>query len=163
MTTTYTPGRYRAEVRDQGFEEAGTGTPYFFLQLKILARYEGDQSRECPQFERTYRQYLANDTGVHILRGQLKAVGVEIDDLVVLDPGADGHVSLVGRTLDVTCEHEAYQGRTVERWQIRPPRKKLSLDAVGRLAEKFGNVLRGDSQPAKPTNGEVPGQTDADR
>jgi hypothetical protein len=157
-TTTYAPGRYQAEVLDQGFEEAGTGTPYFFMQLKVLARYEGDERRECPRFERTYRQYLANDTGARILKDDLKGVGVEVVNLALLDPSADGHVSLVGRTLDVTCEHDAYQGRPVERWQLRKPRKKLGPDAVGQLAARFGHVLQGKNKPATSPVAEPPAQ-----
>jgi hypothetical protein len=76
----------------------------------------------------------------------------------VLDPAFAGHVSLVGRTLDVTCEHDAYQGRTVERWQLRKPRKKLGLDAVGRLADRFGHVLRGKGRPASAAADQPTGQ-----
>ena len=102
MSTTYAKGKYQAEIIGQGFEEsAAKGTPCFFLQLLILMRY-GDlgQLMECPRYERTYRQYLANDTGVNILRGQLKSVGVEFTRLEQLEPGAVNHVSLVGRKIE---------------------------------------------------------------
>src|SRR4051812_38247155 len=118
--TTYSKGKYRAEVVDQGFEQSsGKGTPCFFLQIRILARYdEQGQAQECPRYERTYRQYLNTETGVNILRGQLKSLDVQVTGLAQLDPGAANHVSLVGRTIDVACELESYRGRQQERWSI---------------------------------------------
>jgi len=84
MTTTYTKGTYQAEIRDQGFEEATTGTPYFFLLVLILGRYDQQgQLQECPRFERDVRFYLNqdNDTGINILRGALRTLGVTIQTL----------------------------------------------------------------------------------
>jgi hypothetical protein len=41
MTTTFAKGRYGARVFDQGFDESSTKrTPGFYLQLKILGRYD---------------------------------------------------------------------------------------------------------------------------
>ncbi len=154
-TTTYGKGKYRAQVIDQGFEESTEKrTPCFFLQIKVLQRLdELGGLQDCPQYERTIRQYLANDTGVNILRGQLKALGVQVTSFSQLDPDTQGHVSLVGREIEVVCDIEAYQGRPQERWGLQRSRNKLAPDAVRALDDKFGHLLRdgnGQAAPAPP-------------
>src|SRR2546421_449134 len=121
MSTTYDKGKYRAEILDQGFAESPSkGTPYFFLQLRILGRYDADDKlHECPKYERTYCQYLTKDTGVNILMGDLKSLEVQVSDLTQLDPASPNHVRLAGRQIDVVCNLETYQGRQDERWSIR--------------------------------------------
>src|SRR6476619_5407241 len=101
MSTTCKAGKYRAEVLDQGFGQSeAKGTPYFFLQLKILARLGADgRPAECPRYELTYRQYLANEVGVNILRADLRALAVDISDLTQLDPDSPNPVRLGGRQI----------------------------------------------------------------
>jgi hypothetical protein len=147
MATTYTPGTYQAEVVGQGFGASRIkGTPCFTIQFRVVGRYDGQGGvQECPTFERTADQYLATETGAAILRGDLSALGVEVTQLTQLEPGTPGHVSLVGRTIDVTCEHEVYQGRVRERWRVHRPRAKLDLESVRDLDARFGHVF---SRPA---------------
>jgi hypothetical protein len=150
---TYEKGVYQAEVVGQGFaESASKGTPYFYLQLLVLARYAADGTpQECPRYERTYEQYLAGETGVIILRAQLRAIGVEVARFEQLDPSAPGHLSLVGRKIDVACDVETYQGKPRERWTIPTPKKKLNREGVRALQDNFGHVLDGSGQ-AKPSS-----------
>jgi hypothetical protein len=153
MSTTYTAGKYQAEVLDQGFtESASKGTPGFYLQLKILGRYDAaGVVQPCPQYERTYTQYLSSEIGVNILKDDLKALGVQVTELTRLDPEVPGHESLVGRTIDVECKIESYNGKQMERWSI-PRRKqaKLSRDAIRDLDAKFSHLLRDGTVPPKP-------------
>src|SRR5262245_61652683 len=143
MSETYPKGKYQAEVLEQGFEESRTGTPCFFLQLKILARYgEQGQLQEVPPYERTYRQYLANEIGARILRSDLKTLGGQVTGCTQWDPAPPNHVSLIGRQIDVVCDHEAYQGKLRERWAIPRSRKKCDLGAVRVLNDRFGHLLR---------------------
>jgi hypothetical protein len=161
MSTTYEPGKYQAKVLDQGFREAGTGTPGFYLQFKLLGRYDKEGIvQECQQYERTYNQWLMEETGVKILKGDLKILGVEVSDLTKLDLTTPGPISLVNRTIDVYCVHEMPKGRLTERWVLRPPMKKLDQNAIQILNEKFGSLLRGDTKPpasnAKPSDNNAP-------
>jgi hypothetical protein len=163
-TTTYGKGRYLAEILEQGLTtSAAKGTPCFYLQLQILNRYDANGGLvDCPQYERTYTQYLANETGVNILRADLKALGVQVTTFAQLDPATPDHVNLVGRQIDVTCELEAYQGRQRERWGIARTRSTLAPEAVRALDDQFGHLLRGgngQAQPAPAVN--APNDTDA--
>jgi hypothetical protein len=163
MSTTYPKGKYQAEVLEQGFEESSTGTPCFFLQLKILGRYdEQGQLQECPPYERTYRQYLANEPGARFLRSDLKTLGVQISDLTQLDPAAPNHVSLLARKIDVECHHEVYQGKPRERWAIPRSRKKCDLGAVRVLNDKFGHLLRDGNGQTVATPPPVAAANDSD-
>jgi hypothetical protein len=162
VSTTYAKGRYQARVTDQGFEEAGTGTPCFYLQLQILGQYAADgKVQECPRYERTYRQYLKNDIGAAILKADLRSLGVEVSDLQQLDLAASNPITLVERTIEVACDHAPYNGTLRERWSIPRVRKKLDLSAVRELNDQFGHVLRGGNGTARPA-GAPPAPNDTD-
>jgi hypothetical protein len=150
--TTYDKGKYRAVILGQGFTESGIkGTPAFFLQLKILKRYGADDELvACPEYERTYLQYLGNETGFNILRGDLKAIGVTITDLAQLDPEAANGLQLAGKEIDVECKIEPYNGQPRERWSIPRSRKKLKLDAIRALNDHFGHLLNNGEVAPKP-------------
>jgi hypothetical protein len=143
MPTTYQKGRYRAEIIDQGFGSSpAKGTPLFFLQLRIAGRYDDrGELQACPRYERTYQQYLANDVGVRILRTDLAALDVRVSSLSQLDPEKPDAVRLTGRTIDVECDLEVYEGRERERWRIARSRKRLDRDAVQQLDDRFGHVF----------------------
>jgi len=149
--TTYQYGRYLAEIVDQGFSESeAKGTPYFYLQIKVLARLGADgQPEECPQYERTYRQYLANEIGVGVLKGDLRSLGVEISDLTRLDHGASDAITLVGKKIEVACEIDHYQGKPIERWRIPRSRNKLGTNAIRALQDQFGHLLRDGAAQGK--------------
>src|SRR5262249_28149421 len=154
ITTTYSEGRYTAAVLEQGFEKSSIqGTPGFYLRLKILKRYDANgQLVECPQFERDYIQWLANETSLRILRGDLKALDVQFKELTQLDPATPDHIGLVGRTIEVTCKLETYNGRQRERWGIARVRKKLDSGAVRALDVRLrdGNTADNSSPPVPP-------------
>jgi hypothetical protein len=163
-TTTYQPGKYRAQVVEQGFvESSNKGTPGFSIQIRILGHYaENGELVECPHYERTITQWLANDVGAAILGADLKAIGVQGAGIRELDPDNPNHVSLVGRQIDVTCTPEVYDGRTRERWTITRTRAALAHNAIQDLDDRFGDLLRaggnGAAQPAAPVT--APNQTD---
>jgi hypothetical protein len=163
MSVTYSVGKYLAEVLDQDFSKSeAKGTPFFYLSLKILGRYdEQAQLQECPRYERTYRQYVAEEVGASILLKHLKTIGVEVTRLTQLAPGTPSHVSLVGRKIDVACELEVYQGKQQERWTIPQRQEKLDLDAVRALDDKFGHLLVKSGDQARPAAVTAPNDSDA--
>jgi hypothetical protein len=151
VSTTYSPGRYRVVVIDQGFDEAATGTPFFFLQVRILSRLNPAGTPEnCPRLERTIRQYLGSEVGLQILGKDLRQLGVEVDDITRLNLESADPISLVGREIEVECADDEYQRRTVERWRIA--RRRLSPDQVRALGARFGAGRTGTNPPAPPPN-----------
>lgn len=149
--TTYDPGTYRAEVTDQGFAESeAKSTPYFFVDVRILSRGGvGSRQGSCPRHERTLRQYLNTEVGQRILREDLRALGVEIADLAQLSAEHPDHISLVGRQIDVRCDHEDFGGKPRERWRIaRPPAPRLGLDAIRALSRQAEIVPPPPAPPA---------------
>jgi hypothetical protein len=159
MFIPFPPGTYRAEVTGQGFDRSSVkGTRFFYLTLTITHRTDG---ADCPRGQRTYRQYLANDTGAGILHGDLKALGVEVADITQLEPGTPGHVSLAGRQIEVDCQHELHEGQTWERWRIHRPRGRLDAGEVRELSDRFGHIFRkGAGQPGRNPGVENPNDSD---
>jgi hypothetical protein len=148
MSTTYTKGDYQAEILDHGFDRSQIkGTPAFFMQLRILGRFAANgKLTDCPQYERTYRQYLSTETGFRVLCGDLRTLGLEVASLDQLNLGAPDHINLVGRKITVSCAPEVFNGRQVERWRIARNRAKLDLDAIRALNQKYGHILRGGGE-----------------
>jgi hypothetical protein len=143
---TYQKGTYWVEVIHQFFETASTGRPMFTLQIIVLGlKDDNGNLQACPKETRTYRQTLANDAGISILKGELAVIGVQLTDLTKLHPGAPGHVSLVGMKMDMDCVLEEFNGNTVERWSIA--RRKLALAEVEGLQKQFGHLLQPATAP----------------
>ncbi len=149
--TTYTDGTYRAEIIDQGFSASQNEKLFFYLRLRVRQRIdESGTPQECPQYERTVRQYLSNVVGEQILLRDLRAIGVVTDDIFRLGAEASDHIDLLGRVIDVTCNNEIYNGKTQERWTIaRPAPKKLTLDAARALAART-HMTPPPAPPAAP-------------
>lgn len=161
MSTTYKPGTYQAEIRDQGFTEANTGTPGFFLQLQICGQIDKDGNLlECPRYERPLTYWLKNEINVNILKGALKVLDVEISDLSQLDPENPKSISLVGRKIEVACTIESVNGREMERWNIPRSKKKLTSDAVRALDDQFGHLFRDGNAANAETDVSVPNTAD---
>ncbi len=145
------PGRYQATIVGQAYDRANSGTLCLYLRLRVTARYvTDDRTERCPPREGMYRQCLGNEVGFRILRDDLRALGVELDDLTRLDPDSPDRISLVGRAVDVRCEHEVYSGRTYERWAIVRPRARIDRAALQELNERFGHLLKPPDAAAKP-------------
>jgi hypothetical protein len=153
MATTYSEGDYLAKVIAQGFESSiMKETPFFFLQLSIIGRYDstGCEIQHCPQYERSYRQYVNTETGVNLLKRDLKTLAVEFGDLKQLSPDFPGHLSLVGREIKVFCKIEMYKGKPQEWWEIPCPRAKLDPIALQRLSDQFTHLFGDQSNQPKP-------------
>lgn len=168
MSTTYSPGRYQAQIIEQGFAEStGKHVPYFFMQFRILGRYiDSDTVQECQRFERTYQEYLVSETSINILKGALEAIDVHITGLAQLEPTTPGAINLVGRVIPVICEYEVQDGKQWERWRILRQRTKLDLSALQGLSDKFAHLLRGNNghatpAPTEPTGGGNAGDAQA--
>jgi hypothetical protein len=152
--TTYSPGRYKARIKDYGWCEASTGTPQFFIQLEILNRYDNDGALvDCPQFERTFYRAIslkdekAKQTCISMLKGDLSAIGVHVDDEAQLDPQHPQAINLFAKELDVLMTLESYQGAPRERWHVRSAeRQKLS---IADLRSRIGGPLfrKGNNTP----------------
>jgi hypothetical protein len=154
--TTYAPGRYKAKIKDYGWIEAGTGTPQFYVQFTLLGQYLNDgQLVNCPCFERTFYRAIsqkdekARQTCANMLKADLSAIGVKVDDEAQLDPQQPGAVNLFDQEIDVYLTLEPYQGKTKERWNLRSSsRQKVS---VKDLRFKFGGGLfKNDNGPPPP-------------
>jgi hypothetical protein len=140
--TLLDPGRYRAEITDQGFVTASTGTVMFFLRLQILSKVDAEGELEpCEPCERTY-QKAVKDTTTGWLLADLRAIGVEPERFSQLDPQQPGAIQLIGQEIDAYCEHKPYKDASREEWALRPSRRKLNSDRVRELDAQFGHLLR---------------------
>ncbi len=150
--STYDPGKYRAEIVDQGFEVSSRGTPCFAIQIRIRGRHGADARLVCPAYERTIRQYVNTAVGVDILHATLRGLDADTDDLTRLALDAADPIRLVGRTIDVECEHEEYAGRICERWRVaRSTPKRLNAAAIRALTALQASAAADPAAADAPT------------
>jgi hypothetical protein len=154
--TTYTPGKYKATIKDFGWALAGTGTPQFFIQFEVFAKYDSAGNlTEVPRFERTFFRPIslkskdARSKCIDMLKGDLSAIGEKPQDEAQLDPGNPGALNLLNKQIDVFCAVEPFDGRMVERWTLRTnAREKLSLNDL--RAKLGGRLFEKDDGPPPP-------------
>lgn len=111
MGVYYTEGRYKAEILEQGFTEAKTGTPQFVLSIRIFETENGDPVNEGERF--VFRP-LTEKTMPFLLE-DLRHLGYDGNSL---QPLADGN-QFVGKQAIFFVKHETdREGRPQERWSI---------------------------------------------
>jgi hypothetical protein len=126
-STTYTPGKYQAVIKDFGWTEASTGTPQFFIDFEVTGRYDkGGKLAACPRFLRTYYRAIstkgkeAQAKCVNMLKGGFQLGDAGAHDLPDLRPGNGdrndgGHLG--GGLRDLwRIEHEESPGVRAFRW-----------------------------------------------
>src|SRR5262245_11803145 len=94
---TYTAGKYKGKIKDYGWTEAQTGTPQFYIQFEVLSKYDKEGGLvDCPRFERTFYRAIsqkndqARQTCVNMLKADLAAIGIRVEDEAQLDPQEPG-------------------------------------------------------------------------
>ena len=159
MAIFYEQGRYLVRITNQVLTENKKGNPELQLTIKPLAVYE--QGNDEPQFlefpyERTLFFTLTEATiGTASKPGwvleTLRFLGFQATSFGALDPSHPEHVSFVNNTHDAICQHEAYEGKDRERWNLwrgeRPPAAPIAREGIRKLDAMFGNVLKATTSP----------------
>lgn len=147
----YDTGAYVGEIINQGLGESKTGTPYFFLKVKVLGT--PDDNSYVPaaqQYERTVYFYLSEKAMEGTVEN-LKSLGFDGKSLAQLDTDHPQAISFIGNQQDLYCNHEEYNGEWREKWNLSrilevqkiEPKKLRQLDAL------FGKSLK--TAPASTT------------
>ncbi len=166
MGVYYTEGRYKAEILEQGFTDAKTGTTQFVLAIRIFETENGDPVNEGERF--VFRP-LTEKTMPYLLE-DLRALGYEGNSL---QPLADGN-QFIGKTAVFFVKHEQdREGRMQERWSVyrggggasmesltkADPAKLRNLDVLfGRAAKQAKPMAKSAPPPADwvPSDADVP-------
>ncbi len=157
----YEQGQYHCEVTSQGFSESQSGTPFFFLKVEPDSYIEaGGEVRPVHDVaERTVYMYLTDKTNDRVI-GQLRELGFDGSSFRELEPG--GGYSFVGDTIILRCEHDVYENKRREKWDIPFSGGAEQTEGVARRLDRlFGADLKRTatnpvkqptSPPSEPTN-----------
>ena len=146
----FAQGRYKATVTHQRLGESRNGTPQFVLSFrpdwKVDLERPGEELLPCDHWERSVFFYFSAKA-VEISLEQLHEIGFRGTSFFELDPETPGFCDFCGLTIDVICEHEAYQGETKERWRLARAGggleiKKLDDRQTRKLDALFGRKLK---------------------
>lgn len=178
MTAYYKTGLHTGECIGQfmGQSESGKKTPYFALKFNILARVENEQEYPVDPGERTVYLYLS-EAALDMSVDVLSHLGYDKDSLKFLDPSQQGFFNFAGKTCDLWCKIEEYQGKEKEKWSVSMPRGPVAPPdekELRRLDSLFGKAIRARRGPGVPAasppptpeksgNGELPGVSPSQR
>jgi hypothetical protein len=149
----YDVGAYVGEVINQGLGESKTGTPFFYLKVKVLGTPDNEgYVPAAQQYDRTVYFYLSEKSMENTVEN-LKALGFNGSSLAQLDPDHAKAVSFIGNQVDLYCQHEEYNGDWKEKWNLSrvlavqtiEPKKLRQLDAL------FGKSLKAVPATSSPT------------
>jgi hypothetical protein len=150
----YAKGRYLCRIIGQGFSEAKSGTPQFFIRFVVGGAVDprnpkGDILPVEQQYERTMYRALTEKTMDFVLE-DIRQLGYQGTKLSDLDPATLGFHSFDGREVEMYCNHETYEGQTREKWGIGreglapPPMEQSKVKALDQL---FGKYARAAGKP----------------
>lgn len=150
----YEQGSYRCVVAEQGFSESKEKkTPCFFLRVQPFAHCGHGGETEVPQQDRTINLYLTDGT-IDFVIEDLRALGWNGTSFDELDPESSNCHSFVGNEVPAFCEHEQYNGKIQERWNLRVrgarQAEKLPPDKLRSLNAMFGKKLKSTAAPSAP-------------
>lgn len=170
----YDKGRYIAEVTNQELSETkGSGAkgpqPQFVLTFRPLGMRDlhnpGGELIACDEYERSIFRVI-NDKTIEYVLEDLEALGFEGTSFDQLSQSHPNCYSFVGKEIEVSCQHEEYQGKTVERWSLAKNGggfipKKLDSQSAKKLDAMFGQKLKGKfgktaATARKPHAGSMP-------
>ena len=144
----YAEGNHVAEVLSQELSASrNKGTPQLVLKVGILGvpNADGTYEKHKQQYERYVTLYLTEGTMPYVLE-HLKTLGFTGTSLAQLNTDHPDHIDLAGNQVDLYCQHETYEGKERERWQISSQQSAAAvpLDAkkLRQLDALFGKGLR---------------------
>lgn len=153
----YAKGEYMFAVEEQGFGESKNGTPFFFFRGKPVSIILPDGGGEpCEkQYDREIVRYLS-EKAVEYTIADLRRLGWEGESFKELDPSVNGHLSWVGQTIHVVCEHEENDKGTWERWGLpfvagdKPEKPKSDVRIAWKLDAMFGKIAKQTATKKSP-------------
>ena len=149
----FDPGQYRAVIKDVCLASSKEKkTPYVQIIVipKAMVNMSDQSEMEIPNdYEREVKLWLTDATAERTCEDlrRIGFVGNAFDDI---DSGPH-HDALVGKEIQVRCEHEEYEGKTFEKFYLSTSggmiaRAPLDNNGVRKLNALFGKVLK--SKPA---------------
>src|SRR5215472_14037514 len=138
MRPYYDPGLYKCRIIEQGFNEASTGTPQFYIKVLVLLRIEPFNDN-LEKYSRTAYFAITAKTADWVMQ-YLHALGFNGDSFDGVDPHVEGHHSFVGIEIEWVCSHEDDQNRAPrERWGPRGTGRSLDGEKVRKLNRLLTN------------------------
>src|SRR5215467_9871698 len=102
--TRYEAGRYKCRITEQGFNEASTGTPQFWLRFQVLERIEPFND-SLEKYSRTEYFAITEKTADRVMQG-LHTLGFRGDGFDGVDPRIEGFHSFMDCQVEFVCSHE---------------------------------------------------------
>jgi len=148
MPAYYDEGRYQVKITAQAFGKSPEKhTPFFGLEFFVCGQYDpvtGELTGVGQRYVRETKLWITDGTFERTLQ-KLRSLGFEGSSFKELNPESSNHHSFVDVEVDMVCQHEDYNGKAIERWELPGlSRTTMANDAsviVG-LDAKYGKKLK---------------------
>lgn len=155
MSTTYGPGKYRAEITGCQLGMSSKNNPQVVISFRPLGRVnEADPEGELVPAEADFERsmfWALTDNAVTFTVEKLQRIGYDKESFDYLDAEHPDHISFAGQEITVTCKHETWEGKTREKWDLaREGGGGLKVEAVDKGGLKKLNALFGKHLKKKP-------------
>lgn len=165
MAAFYESGKYRVKIAKQAFGKNKKDNFELQLTIKPIGVYSKPNSpdEQLSEFDAPYERtiFLTLTEGTlgttekpGWVMQNLTYLGFNGDSFAQLDPNDKDAISFVGLELDARCDHEDYEGKEREKWNIirpgggasGPTTKPAEKKEVRALDSKFKSLLKANAK-----------------
>jgi hypothetical protein len=136
----YEKGVYRGRITEQALGESSNGNAQIVIRFEVTAKVERDNSMsQVEERQRTAFLTITEKT-IDRIAQQLQALGYDRESFRFLDPRQPGYFDLTNTEADFVCNHEEYQGKNREKWQVRTPYESGPLEVKPIESKKLREI-----------------------
>ena len=168
-------GKYRGRICEWSLSQSKTKkTPQFAVTCELIGYYDRDQLNDMSGSDkRTVFKFITENTVDYFIE-DMRKLGWNGDQFAELNPDHPGGHNFKDVEVDLTCEHETYEGKDRERWNFAFGGGGMQLTAldkkgVSSLQALFGSKLKATAakpaakpMPAKPVPAPAAATADED-
>lgn len=138
-------GIYRAKVLNKkdswGLTKAKTGNYQFFIKVQVTGKHSEDAEEideSAGPLVRTLYLPITDKTKDRVL-GELKTIGYDRPTLQskAIVPGSSESLNFADRECLVRCEHNDYNNKVSEKWNLHREREKLPEEDLSQFDSMF--------------------------
>ncbi len=154
----YPFGRYWGKVITAQLGVTSNGNPQVVIHFSVKGKINPDDPDgallTCPDGDRTIYSVITEKRHEWAIK-DLHELGYDEHSFKYLDPEEPGYKNLAGTEFACECKHEAYQGKTSEKWSVLSstgPAAVKPLDKAGirQLDALYGKKLKEGVVPKEP-------------
>lgn len=154
----YQPGRYVANITNQQIGKNRNGNSQIILSFRISGRVDPSNPMsilDCEEGDRSIFQVITDKT-IDFVVEDLRSAGFKGESFGQISLNHPNCCDMRGEEIEVTCSHEEYQGRMVEKWRLYRESSGPRVEEMDRSEFRELDAMFGAKLKASPPKKEPP-------